>query len=159
MVTGAVVCLSDVSDRVRSRRDLEQRARVDPLTGALNRDAIEAHLRAAIDDDRSAGVAVVFIDIDIDIDAFEHINDDLGHVVGDEVLIEFGSRLRSVVCNSNDQVGRLGGDEFIVVCPGVLDDAQADELCARAANRLTEPTLHVGDHPAMYRMKRLRTIV
>jgi len=118
MVTGAVVCLSDVSDRVRSRRDLEQRARVDPLTGAPNRDAIEAHLRAAIDDDRSAGVAVVFIDIDIDIDidAFERINDDLGHVVGDEVLIEFGSRLRSVVCNSNDQVGRLGGDEFIVVC-------------------------------------------
>ena len=114
MVTGAVVCLSDVSDRVRSRRDLEQRARVDPLTGALNRDAIEAHLRAAIDDDRSAGVAVVFIDIDID--AFERINDDLGHVVGDEVLIEFGSRLRSVVRNSNDQVGRLGGDEFIVVC-------------------------------------------
>ena len=107
-----------MSDRVRSRRDLEHRARVDPLTGALNRDAIEAHLRATIDDDRSAGVAVVFIDIDIDIDidAFERINDDLGHVVGDEVLIEFGSRLRSVVRNSNDQVGRLGGDEFIVVC-------------------------------------------
>jgi diguanylate cyclase (GGDEF)-like protein/PAS domain S-box-containing protein len=139
-LTGAVLCVSDVSQRVRARRDLERRARIDPLTQVLNRHAIEGELTVALAE-RTSGVAVVFIDVN----AFKSVNDELGHSAGDAALTEVGSRLRSVVRVRGDQVGRVGGDEFMVVCAGVNSMVQAQELRARVDDRLHTPPPMVGD--------------
>ncbi len=74
----------------------------------------------------------------LDVDRFKHVNDALGHAVGDRLLIEIGHRLRSAT-GPGDLVARLGGDEFAVVSPGVADVAAARRLAARLVAVLAEP--------------------
>ena len=132
-VTGAIGCLSDATDRVNLRRQLELRASVDQLTGCLNRSATLELLAGALASrvpDR--GVAVVFVDLD----HFKAVNDNFGHHAGDRVLVAAASSLRGVV-RGRDQVGRIGGDEFLVICPDVENRVQALEIGARVADALT----------------------
>ncbi len=68
----------------------------------------------------------------IDLDRFKSINDGHGHAAGDRVLAIAAERLRTAVRNV-DQVGRLGGDEFLVLCPGVESEARALEIAQRLA--------------------------
>lgn len=147
-VQGAVLCVSDISERVESRQDLERRARIDPLTQVLNRSAIEAHLAEvmAYDGAGSAthdGVAVVFIDID----GFKSVNDELGHSAGDQMLSEVGQRLRAAVRARGDQVGRMGGDEFLVVCGEVPDLHHARALRDRIDRGLHQSPALAGERP------------
>ncbi|TBN57420.1 diguanylate cyclase [Glaciihabitans arcticus] len=116
----------EVLVRLRLQRQLEALAHYDQLTGLRNRelvrDGLSAALRAA-----TSPLAVFFIDLD----GFKDVNDVLGHRVGDSVLLQVGERLRATV-RSDDVVGRIGGDEFVVVCPGVGEDdalALAAVLC------------------------------
>ncbi len=74
----------------------------------------------------------------LDIDRFKHVNDALGHAVGDRLLIEIGRRLRAAV-GPDDLVARLGGDEFAMVCPGVRDVEAARRLATRLVAVLAEP--------------------
>ena len=131
-VTGAVGCLVDVTESVRLQEELERRATVDELTGCLNRvsviDALEASLRTGTD------VAVVYVDVD----DFKGVNDGHGHAAGDEVLQAVGARLRAAV-RGHDAVGRMGGDEFLAVCPGLGSEQGAAELAQRLAAALGDP--------------------
>jgi len=115
-IAGAVGCVSDVTEQVRLRRQLEQRANFDGLTSCLNRSAILDVLTASLNRSRITGhgVAVVFVDLC----RFKEINDRYGHMAGDEILSLTANRLRSVV-RDDDLVGRFGGDEFLVVCPQI----------------------------------------
>ncbi|MEO6137390.1 MAG: diguanylate cyclase [Luteimonas sp.] len=116
----AVVLMLGMADRMRafrSERDLAQHdAERDSLTGVLNRAGIERRLEwalAATHDDYQP-LAVLFLDID----HFKRINDTHGHAVGDGCL---GALVR-IVANElqyGDQIGRLGGEEFLLVLPGV----------------------------------------
>jgi diguanylate cyclase (GGDEF)-like protein/PAS domain S-box-containing protein len=140
IVSGAVGCLSDVTDRVHLRQELELRASVDKLTSCLNRAATLELLERTI---RTAGMAgegsaVVFIDLD----GFKSVNDRFGHAAGDSLLVAAADRLRGAVRDC-DQVGRLGGDEFLVICPGVKSSAQAIRLADRVAAAITA-TIDVG---------------
>ena len=72
----------------------------------------------------------------IDLDHFKQVNDRLGHAAGDELLTVVAARLRSVV-RGNDSIARIGGDEFLVVCPNIGGAERAMKL----AERLTK-TLH-----------------
>lgn len=95
---------------------LEEAAARDPLTGVLNRGAIERELERSID----AAVRSVF-DVGlilIDIDHFKMVNDTFGHQAGDRTLKEFASRLGGAL-RQKDRLGRYGGEEFMVVVPGV----------------------------------------
>ena len=123
-VDGVIVCAADITDRSRLRRELEHRADHDDLSGCLNRaasvDALERALRTS---DR---VAVAYIDLD----NFKRVNDDLGHAAGDELLRVAASLLRGAT-RSQDHLGRMGGDEFIVICPHVGGAIEAAELASR----------------------------
>ncbi len=132
-VTGAVACMTDVTDDVRLRAELERRASHDPLTSCVNRATVMAMLEQALDAE-GAEIAAVFVDLD----DFKAVNDRLGHAVGDAVLVAVGERLRRAV-REGDVVGRLGGDEFLLVCRGVGDGATAQELGARVAASLRAP--------------------
>jgi diguanylate cyclase (GGDEF)-like protein len=82
------------------------------------------------------GTGVVFIDLD----HFKPINDRLGHAAGDEVLAAAAERLRLGV-RAQDLVGRLGGDEFLVVCPGIARPEVVGTVAERIVESLAEPLL------------------
>ena len=108
-IHGIVLTARDVDERRAFEQQLRHRAFHDPLTQLANRalfyDRIEHALAPELRDDHQ--VAVLFVDLD----DFKAINDDMGHGVGDELLVGVAGRLRSCV-RSADTVARLGGDEF-----------------------------------------------
>jgi diguanylate cyclase (GGDEF)-like protein/PAS domain S-box-containing protein len=102
----------DATELRVSREELERRALLDPLTGLPNRtlflDRVDRALKERLDD------RIVAV-LSIDLDEFKDVNDSLGHVAADDLLIEVGARLVSVV-RPSDTVARFGGDEFAVLC-------------------------------------------
>jgi diguanylate cyclase (GGDEF)-like protein/PAS domain S-box-containing protein len=113
----------DVGDRRAEHQELTRRARIDPLTGLLNRGALIERVQNAIDSarrDPRAG-AVLFCDLD----AFKPVNDTLGHAFGDQVLAIVARRLESQV-RAGDTTARFGGDEFVIVTDDLPDDEMAD---------------------------------
>ena len=148
VVSGAVGCLSDVTERAQLRRELEVRASVDALTSCLNRAATLELVDRTVSAPAGAGGggnAVVFIDLD----RFKAVNDDLGHAAGDRLLVEVADRLRSTL-RDGDHVGRFGGDEFLVICPGVDSADQAREIAERIATVLTS-TVDIGKRSVQLR--------
>jgi diguanylate cyclase (GGDEF)-like protein len=107
----------------------------DALTGLANRsrilDCLEEQLMRPGD---PVGIGVLFVDLD----RFKQVNDSLGHEVGDEVLRTMASRLLSCV-RPGDLVGRLAGDEFVVVCSGLHGEVDAVGLSDRICRELATP--------------------
>ncbi|MGY1688395.1 diguanylate cyclase [Geodermatophilus sp. SYSU D00867] len=131
---GALVCVSDVTDSARMREELTARATFDALTGCYNRASTIAVLEAALAGPDAASTAVVFVDLD----DFKPVNDTLGHDAGDELLVTTGARLAGVL-RRDDVVGRIGGDEFLVVSRRVDGPAAAASLGARIQAALAVP--------------------
>lgn len=131
--SGAIACFADITEGMRLRRELEHRAATDDLTGCANRRAVMAALDEALAGaGRSGGgTATVFVDLD----GFKWVNDSVGHAAGDAVLAVVGERLMGAV-RSVDRVGRIGGDEFLVVCPGIASLAETAVLAERLARAL-----------------------
>jgi diguanylate cyclase (GGDEF)-like protein/PAS domain S-box-containing protein len=104
--------VEDITERKRYQAELEFQANHDSLTGLPNRSLLEDRLRQSIGYAHRDGalVAVCFIDLD----RFKVINDSLGHVSGDEVLVRVARRLRGAL-REIDTIARQGGDEFVVV--------------------------------------------
>ncbi len=122
-VNGVIACLSDVTDSVRLRDELQERVNFDDLTGCHNRASTIRHLERHL---QNGNVGVVFIDLD----NFKPVNDTYGHNMGDELLSFAAQRLRANV-RREDVVGRIGGDEFVVLYPGIENDRQLRDLLAR----------------------------
>ena len=120
----------EISDRKAGQERIYWLAHYDSLTGLPNRTLLseraEQAIRAAQTD--NTPLAVIFLDLD----HFKHVNDSLGHRVGDRLLVEIAKRLRAVV-REQDTVSRLGGDEFILLLPGANADG-----AARVAAKLQE---------------------
>ncbi len=118
-------------EAARQREHLRAQAATDGLTGLLNHRGSQERLRREIDAAAAAGrpLSVVVLDLD----HFKRINDTQGHAEGDRALAAAASKLRSVT-REGDAVGRLGGEEFVLVLPGVAADAALDAAeRARAA--------------------------
>lgn len=115
---------------------LAHQALHDDLTGLPNRLLLGDHLSQACARARRAGthVAVLFLDLD----NFKEINDSLGHVAGDQVLIEVAARLRGCL-RETDTAARQGGDEFVVVCEDLTDPREADLVADRIDHALAAP--------------------
>ncbi|WP_257219212.1 EAL domain-containing protein [Janthinobacterium sp. BJB446] len=115
----------DISERKASERQIEHMAHHDALTGLANRHVSNLRLAAAIAQARRSGekVGVLFVDLD----RFKHVNDALGHHVGDALLQSVSARLLQLV-REGDTVSRLGGDEFVVILNGIGDAASIAAL-------------------------------
>jgi diguanylate cyclase (GGDEF)-like protein/PAS domain S-box-containing protein len=137
---GAMVSITDITESVRLREELRFRATFDALTGCHNRASTMAVLDRILLERKGERVAVIFVDLN----KFKPVNDTHGHAAGDELLVEVAARLTSVL-RQGDIVGRIGGDEFLLVCPGVIDAGQALGLSGRVRDRL-QGAVEVAGH-------------
>lgn len=138
-VNGAIITVLDVTDSARARAELERRATFDALTHCLNRSSITAALQRELASESRNETAVVFVDLD----HFKQVNDTLGHAAGDEVLVAVVERLRHAT-RSEDKIGRLGGDEFLLLIRGVPEPEVAMGVAERISASLREPLRLAG---------------
>ena len=133
-VGGLVLNVRDITEARQLREGLEHQAERDALTGLMNRRTYIRHLEAALGDvglvpgatERLIGVVY------LDLDGFKGVNDTLGHLAGDELLIQIGHRLEDAL-RGGDVIARLGGDEF-----AALIRAENQASVEAAANRMRE---------------------
>jgi diguanylate cyclase (GGDEF)-like protein len=127
---------TDLTEQRRSEREITRLARFDSLTGlpnrAMMRQTLEEALRNATH--RQKGCALFLIDLD----RFKNVNDTLGHPIGDALLRQVADRLTSVMGN-HGQVGRLGGDEFQAVLPGIVDIGLLESLARTMIEQVSRP--------------------
>jgi diguanylate cyclase (GGDEF)-like protein len=128
--------LSAAIRRVELDDRLRQRSMHDALTGLPNRALAYACIDDALERAQADGshVAVMLLDVD----DFKLINDSLGHEAGDLALVRFSDRLRSAV-REQDMVSRLGGDEFLILCEGLRDVADAQQIAHSITGILGAP--------------------
>jgi diguanylate cyclase (GGDEF)-like protein/PAS domain S-box-containing protein len=131
--------LGDALDRFASDEEIRRRGLHDPLTELPNRTLLLERLAEAAA--RAAGpIALLFCDLD----HFKDVNDSLGHRAGDDVLRQVADRLRTAV-RPGDVVGRFGGDEFVVLCEQVDDEAGARLIAERLSAAFARPFRAGGD--------------
>ena len=139
---GIVLTARDVDERRAFEEQLRHRAFHDPLTQLANRalfyDRIEHALARELRDEQR--VAVLFVDLD----DFKAINDDMGHGVGDELLVGVAGRLRGCL-RSADTVARLGGDEFGILLESIAGPNEVVQTAERILGRFSEPFLIHGE--------------
>ena len=124
--------------QIDGHRAAAGRAQLDPLTGLLNRVALERHLHEWIAAGRDAGPQGMFAVLFVDLDRFKNVNDTYGHDVGDRLLCAIARLLRDSV-RSSDLVARLGGDEFVIAMPGLRDRRMAGAVAAKLVEVLSTP--------------------
>ena len=127
---------TDLTEQRKSEREISRLARFDSLTGLPNRAMMRQTLDEALRNaaHRQRGLALFMIDLD----RFKNVNDTLGHPVGDALLRQVADRLQSVMGN-HGQVGRLGGDEFQAVLPGVVDIGLLESLARTLIEQVSRP--------------------
>lgn len=135
---GAIVTLSDVTEIALLREELRRRATYDPLTGCLNRASTFIALQQVLACDQPGSAAILFIDLD----GFKAVNDTLGHAAGDDLLAQI-AHLITAQARTGDVVGRIGGDEFMMICYGLARPSDALAVAHRLQDALAH-TVAVG---------------
>jgi len=130
-----VMIVEDITERKALEAQLVHRSLHDPLTGLPNRLLFQDRLWHALERGRREDTPTCVLITDLD--GFKAINDELGHPMGDLVLVTFAERLRSVL-RASDTAARLGGDEFSIVCENT-EPSDADVLADRLRAQVTEP--------------------
>lgn len=131
-----VVTFSDITERKENEAALQRRASLDPLTALANRATFEDRLQRTLAqaERQQAGFALMYVDLD----HFKPVNDDYGHAVGDELLIEVSHRLQAAV-RDTDVVARLGGDEFAIITVRAGSAVKIEEIARRIVEDLAAP--------------------
>ena len=138
-----VMSVRDVTKEQALNAQLSHQALHDSLTGLANRVLFEdrlsqAHARTA----RRGGWNAVML---LDLDDFKEVNDTLGHLVGDDLLVALARRFEKVT-RSTDTLCRFGGDEFIYLAAELVSPAQAEEVAERLLGVLAKPFSLAGMH-------------
>jgi diguanylate cyclase (GGDEF)-like protein len=134
--------LSVAVGAVDREQELFNRAHFDPLTGLPNRRLCYDRLGQAITQAREDGheLAVLFVDLD----GFKHVNDSLGHSLGDDLLRQTALRI-SANLRETDTLARLGGDEYVAILPHIHSTLEAEIFAGKIIESLKQPFV-VGAH-------------
>lgn len=134
-----------------SEHQLAHAAVHDGLTGLPNRDYIRQLVTDCADEAKSGGggkAALMFLDID----NFKYVNDNLGHRVGDQLLVEFSKRLREIEkyrggegAAQSTYVARLGGDEFVLLAKGLSSTEEAEQIAIALQDHVTSQYVLSGN--------------
>jgi diguanylate cyclase (GGDEF)-like protein len=111
---GVLMLTEDATERKATEALIEQMARFDELTGLANRFEFNGQLAEAFKKQERTGQAFALLYIDLD--GFKQVNDNLGHDIGDKVLVQTAARLKAAIRQS-DMLARFGGDEFVLILP------------------------------------------
>lgn len=132
----AVGMVMDITERKRQESDLARLALEDPLTGAANRRAVEEHAARylALAERHGHLLGLIYLDLA----GFKEVNDRFGHPAGDAILVEVARRLEAGARGA-DVVGRVGGDEFLVLLPNVSDVEAVTNVARRMGRELEAP--------------------
>jgi diguanylate cyclase (GGDEF)-like protein/PAS domain S-box-containing protein len=133
----------DITERKRAENLLAFQATTDALTRCYNRLAILDHLQQSLDNCHAEQTDTHFVMVMIDLDHFKHINDRWGHLVGDDALIYFCQCIREQ-CESQPRLGRLGGEEFLLLLPGT-EPHEAIAFTDRLRAQLSAKPFVMGD--------------
>jgi diguanylate cyclase (GGDEF)-like protein/PAS domain S-box-containing protein len=136
-LAGVVINARDISETRAFQERLAHEAEHDPLTGLPNRRRMQDALGSSL---RTDAVAVLFVDLD----GFKPVNDAHGHEAGDDLLRQVAERLSRCV-REGDVLSRVGGDEFVVLMPGVLEQADAEAMSARVRDAVETPFTVLGN--------------
>ena len=129
--------LQDITDKKIAEQKLQHEATHDALTGLPNRALFMRRLEEALERNRQDpkyNVSVLFIDLD----RFKYVNDSLGHLIGDQLLIGIADRLRDCM-RPPDIVARLGGDEFMILVEGRYFTEKVTRIAERIQRQFTQP--------------------
>jgi diguanylate cyclase (GGDEF)-like protein/PAS domain S-box-containing protein len=140
--TGAVIVFHDVSVARAIEAEMSHLAQHDTLTKLPNRTLLQDRLSQAITTAGRNGtrIAVLFVDLD----GFKHINDSLGHAIGDRLLQSVAKRLLAAV-RTSDTVSRIGGDEFVILLSEVAHAGDAGVKAGKILAALNAP-LEIDQH-------------
>jgi diguanylate cyclase (GGDEF)-like protein len=143
--------IQDITDRKRAEEQLIHDAFHDALTGLPNRALFADHVKMAIrraQRSNEQSFAILFLDLD----RFKVINDSLGHLVGDQLLVGIARRLETCL-RPGDSIARLGGDEFTILLEGLIDIEDAIVIAQRvqtgnlpAFQHSGSRSFHDGEH-------------
>lgn len=135
-LTGAVMVLHDVTETMAMAERMAHLAQYDALTDLPNRVLLQDRAQHALALARreAKGLGVMYLDLD----GFKQINDALGHDAGDQLLVQFARRLVAAMRQS-DTVCRQGGDEFVLLLPGLEDPRQAAAIAGKVLGVCQEP--------------------
>lgn len=127
---------NDITETKATQRQMRYQAHHDPLTDLPNRSSLRFRIEQAIERVREddSRLAVLFLDLDY----FKDVNDRLGHAMGDRLLREVAERLQRLL-RHEDTVGRLGGDEFLILLEGLPAPRFAGEVAHKVIDVLTQP--------------------
>jgi len=140
--TAEVLCISrDISERKRMEERLYNLARTDHLTDIPNRFLLAERFAGGLAQARREGSLLAMLMIDID--RFKNINDSLGHGIGDALLKLVASRLKSCIRDC-DTLARWGGDEFVLLLPGLQGSDTAITVAQRCLDSLKKPFVVEG---------------
>ena len=129
--------VQDITGKKLAEEKLQHEATHDALTGLPNRKMFMQRLTAALSlakRNRGYKVSVLFIDLD----RFKYVNDSLGHLIGDRLLIGISERLRECM-RPSDMVARLGGDEFTILVEGKYDISEVIRIAERIQHKFSMP--------------------
>ncbi|MDO5111416.1 MAG: EAL domain-containing protein [Clostridia bacterium] len=129
----------DANDEVRSMEEMRAKTEIEPLSGMLNRATAERMIQEYLRGKH--GYCALFV---IDIDNFKSINDTLGHLFGDAIIKETGTRLR-MIFREEDILGRFGGDEFFAFVQDIRDISVVKRCAKRILNEIA--SISIPDTP------------
>lgn len=136
-ISHKVAIFSDISVLKDSQSELNYLSHYDPLTGLANRshlyERVKVSLDHAIERDKDSSVFL------IDLDHFKHINESLGHSIGDQLLQAVAQRISKQVAKSRCSLARIGGDEFVVVCDSINTPSEAAVMAQHIIQASKEP--------------------